>query len=493
MRRRQFLLLAALPALATACGSGVRTDPVRPQAALTFGNRLRIPPLAESTVDATGVRRFELAMQAGQSELLPGRPTATWGFNGPHLGPTLRARRGETVRMAVTNRLAEVSTVHWHGMRLPARMDGGPHQPIAPGATWSPEWTLDQPAATSWYHPHSHGSTAAHVYRGLAGMFIVDEPGGPPLPDTYGVDDVPLILQDKRLTPDGSLDGDPLKGTFGILGNHILVNGTYDPYLEVSTELVRFRVLNGSNARMYHVGFADRRRFHVVGNDAGLLNAPVEVDQVSLTPGERVEIVVRFSAGEQVVLTSTGGSADIDAGDLDLLKIVAAPRLTASPALPARLAENRVEVPADARVRRFRLNGHDAINGREMDLSRIDEVVPAGAREIWEIENNVYAHNFHIHEVAFRVLDVDGAPPPAYASGPKDTVYVPGKSRVRLAVEFGRHTDPGTPYMYHCHILRHEDSGMMGQFVIVEPGTEEQVPRTIAGADHAHHGATHGN
>ncbi|NUT34768.1 MAG: multicopper oxidase domain-containing protein [Hamadaea sp.] len=478
-------MLAAIPAVLSACGPGGGAG--EPQAKLSFTQRLRIPPLAGSVVGKDGVRQFDLVMQSGQTELLPGTPTTTWGFNGALLGPTVRAQRGEAVRMVVRNRLTETSTVHWHGMRLPARMDGGPHQPIAAGATWSPQWTVDQPAATTWYHPHPHGSTAMHVYRGLAGMFLIDEPGGPQLPSAYGVDDVPLILQDKRLAADGSLKGDPLKGTFGILGNTILVNGTYDPYLNVGSERVRFRVLNGANARMFHLRFADNRRFHVVANDAGLLNAPVEVDQVSLTPGERAEIVVEFAPGEQVVLRSVGGSADIDAGDLDLLKIVAAARLTPSPPLPARLADRRIDVPADARVRRFKLNGHDGINGNGMDMTRVDEVVAAGAREIWEIENRVYAHNFHIHEVAFQVLAVDGAPPPAYASGPKDTVYVPGKSKVRLAVEFGNHTDPNWPYMYHCHILRHEDSGMMGQFVIVPPGTEAVAPRVLG--SHAAHGA----
>lgn len=270
----------------------------------------------------------------------------------------------------------------------------------------------------------------------------------------------------------------------GILGDHILVNGTHAPFLNVRTERVRFRILNGSNARMYHLTFADRRAFHVIGNDAGLLPAPVPVDRVSLTPGERVEVVVSFTAGEQVLLRTLSGSDDIDDGDFDLMKIVAARRLASSPRLPSRLAGPAPLVaPSNAKVRRFRLNGHDAINGKEMDMSRIDEVVPAGAIEIWEIENTVYAHNFHIHEVAFQTLDVDGEKPPRYASGHKDTVYVPPKSTVRLAVQFGRFTDPATPYMYHCHILRHEDSGMMGQFVIVEPGTENQVPRTIA----AHH------
>ncbi|WP_027346902.1 multicopper oxidase family protein [Hamadaea tsunoensis] len=485
MRRRTFFTLAAVPALLTACGPGDLSGGPEPQAKLSFRNRLRIPPLAPSTVDKDGVRRFELTMQRGRTELLPGKPTDTYGFNGSYLGPTVRARRGETVRMVVRNELGEQSTVHWHGMRLPARMDGGPHLPIAPGATWSPQWTITQPAATSWYHPHPHGATAMHVYRGLAGLFLLDEPGGPTLPSAYGVDDVPLILQDKNLAADGSLAGDPLKGTFGILGNTVLVNGTYDPYLAVESRRVRLRILNGSNARMYDIRFADRRRFHVIANDAGLLNAPVEVDQVSLSPGERAEIVAEFAPGEQVVLRSIGGSADIDAGDLDLLKIVAAKQLKASPPLPDRLADRHIDVPAGAKVRRFKLNGHDSINGQEMDMTRIDEVVAAGAREIWEIVNNVYSHNFHIHEVAFRVLDVDGAPPPAYATGPKDTVFVPGKSTVRLAVEFGQDTDPNWPYMYHCHILRHEDSGMMGQFVVVPPGTESVVPRVLGA--HAGH------
>ncbi|GAA5039613.1 FtsP/CotA-like multicopper oxidase with cupredoxin domain [Thermocatellispora tengchongensis] len=187
-----------------------------------------------------------------------------------------------------------------------------------------------------------------------------------------------------------------------------------------------------------------------------------------------------FAPGEQVVLRTAGNGVDIGEGDFDLLKLIAAKDLKPAPDVPARLAPlTPITAPAGARVRRFRLSGHDAINGKEMDMARIDEVVPAGAVEIWEIENNVYSHNFHIHEVAFQVLEMDGSPPPAYAAGYKDTVYVPAKSVVRLAVQFGDFIDPASPYMYHCHILRHEDSGMMGQFVIVAPGTESQVSLTI--------------
>lgn len=252
--------------------------------------------------------------------------------------------------------------------------------------------------------------------------------------------------------------------------------------------MVRFRLLNASNARVYRAGFADGRRFEVIGTDAGLLPRPVPADRVKISPGERAEIVVRFTAGETVVMDSRGEDEktanDIEEEDFTLLRMVAAAELRPSPGLPASLGGTGTVVPpAGARVRRFSLSGSE-INGQDMDLSRIDEVVPAGALEIWEIDNTTFAHNFHIHEVAFRVLDVDGAPPPAWQSGPKDTVFIPKKGKVRLAVQFGRYTDVASPYMYHCHILRHEDKGMMGQFVVVEPGTEGGVPRALPVVHH---------
>jgi FtsP/CotA-like multicopper oxidase with cupredoxin domain len=300
---------------------------------------------------------------------------------------------------------------------------------------------------------------------------------------------VPLIVQDRRFTGDGSFDeGRVNSGTFGFLGNRILVNGTYDPFFEVGTRLVRFRLLNASNARVYRIGFTDDREFHVVAGDAGLLQRPVPVSRVKLSPGERAEIIVRFVPGEQVVLDSRGEDSrqanDIEEEDFPLLKLVAAAQLHGPAAVPDALGGPAAEPsPAGARVRKFVLSGSE-INDHDMDMARIDEVVPAGAHEIWEIDNTTYAHNFHIHEVAFRILDVNGAPPPAYQHGPKDTVFVPKKAKVRLAVRFGKFTDPAVPYMYHCHILRHEDKGMMGQFVVVEPGTESAVPRTIGHNGH---------
>ncbi|RSM48067.1 copper oxidase [Actinoplanes sp. ATCC 53533] len=484
VNRRRLLFLSALSGLAaagTSCSSGWQA-PRRPE----FTNRLRIPPPAESRRAAGGFREFALDLRAGgRTGFLPGLTTATWGINGSYLGPTVRVARGERVRMAVTNRLDEATTLHWHGVRLPATMDGGPHQMIAPGATWRPEWTIEQPAATTWFHPHPHEKTAMHVYRGLAGLLLIDDPDGPRLPSRYGVDDVPLIVQDKRFDDDGALDeGDVDSGTFGALGDQILINGTHDPYFEVRTELVRFRLLNASNARVYRIGFTDGRPCQVVATDGGLLERPVAVDRVKLSPGERAEIVVRFTAGEQAMLDSRGENIkqanDIEEEDFQLLRLVAAAELTGSAPVPAALGgAPAVPPPAGARIRRFELSGSE-INGQDMEMTRIDEVVPAGANEIWEIDNTTYAHNFHIHEVSFRILDINGAAPPAYQQGPKDTVFIPKKAKARLSVRFGTYTDPVTPYMYHCHILRHEDKGMMGQFVVVKPGTEHQVPRTLA-------------
>ncbi|MGL5928100.1 MAG: multicopper oxidase family protein, partial [Dermatophilaceae bacterium] len=445
-----------------------------------FDRPLAVPPLAESRVE-DGVRVFELEMQQGETDLGRAEPTPTWGVDGSHLGPTLRAARGERVAVRVRNELPATSTLHWHGMHLPAEMDGGPHQPIEPGETWEPTWAIDQPAATLWYHPHPHGETAEHVYRGLAGMFVIDDPAAADvhdrLPHTYGVDDVPVIVQDKRF--DGA-ELDPTAGFFsgtGILGDTILVNGTPGPYLDVTTERVRLRLLNGSTARTYRFTLDDTRPFDVVASDGGLLPAPVPVEELWLSPGERAEVVVALEPGEDAVLRSapTGqdGGGRFQGGDdrFDVLQLRAADRLRPSPELPDRLAP-ALDLAGDdiVRTREFDLSG-TAINGRQMDLTRIDETVTAGTTERWVVRSaDGGPHNFHVHDVQFQVESVDGAPPPPTLAGWKDTVFLPGAREVVLLLRFGDHTDPDTPYMFHCHLLRHEDQGMMGQFVVVAPG-----------------------
>lgn len=466
---------------------------------LDFENRLRIPPLEEGRQDVDGRRVFDLRLRTGRTELRPGTTAETWGVNGPYMGPTLRASRGERVVVRARNDLPEDTTLHWHGMHLPARADGGPHTVIARGSTWTPSWTVDQPAATLWYHPHPHGRTEEHVSRGVVGMFILDDdaPSGRALPHRYGVDDVPVILQDVRLE-DGRLDrGNGLVSPTGRLGSTILVNGTYDPHLRVSTERVRLRLLNASTARVYDVGLADGRRLDLVAVDGGLLPRPHRAERVTLSPGERAEVVVTMRPGERAVLRSFAPDLGMSfweerfaGGDdaFDLLELRAAPRLAPSAPVPSRLAAPSGASAADAvRERRFELQGQGSINGRAMDPARLDEVVPAGETELWEVENAAgIAHNFHVHGTSFLVLGEDGRPLTGPPGGPQDTVFVrPGQTR-RLLVRF-EHPDPTTPQMYHCHLLQHEDRGMMGQALVLRPG-EASAFTAAAGIGHDDHG-----
>jgi FtsP/CotA-like multicopper oxidase with cupredoxin domain len=472
--------VAALAAAAFLFWSSAKTSTV---GELEFANRLAIPPLAEPRVDGEGRKVFDLELEQGVSELLPGKKTETWGANGPHLAPTLRAARGEEVMPRVFNGLdEETTTIHWHGMHLPAAADGGPHQTIAPGDTWSPRWTIDQPATTLWYHPHPHPETEDQIYRGLVGMFILDDPEAAelPLPDDYGVDDIPLIIQDKKLEDDGSLDFSkgPISPT-GLLGDEILVNATHDPHLEVSAERIRLRLLNASGARVYNIGFADDRDFELIATDGGLLEAPRPMSRIQLSPGERAEIVAEFEPGEDVALRSfepdlgmnffEGRFAGAD-DSFDLLEIRAADELAPAPEIPGRLVTQEPLAENDAaEVRRFELSGQGSINGRSMDMERIDEVVEVGTTEVWEVENATGTqHNFHPHDVRFRVLEYAGGPPPPHLQRLKDTVFVPPNETVRLVTEFTDYTDPDLPYMFHCHILQHEDRGMMGQYTVVE-------------------------
>jgi blue copper oxidase len=460
--------------------------PVSTVGEVEFDQRLAIPALASSHVTADGTRVFDLTAQNGTTALLPGKPADTWGFNGSYLGPTLRAARGEQVRVNVRNELDETTTVHWHGMHLPARFDGGPHQPIEPGQTWSPHWRIDQPAATLWYHPHPHGETEDHINNGLAGMFILDEPDSQvadQLPDEYGVDDIPLIVQDKRIGGDGEIQD-------GGLGEDVLVNGTHSPYLDVVTERVRLRLLNASVKRVFSFGFSNNRAFTMVASDGGLLPAPVSLHRLLLSPGERAEIVVTMSPGERVALRSYPSRLDMNAfaarfnggGDqFDILELRSANRLRPSPELPRqRLAPAPNLDVAAAHTRTFVMRGRD-INGHSMDMSRTDETIALGSTEIWNVTNtDGEYHNFHAHDVQFQVLTLDGNPPPPQLSGWKDTVYLaPGRS-VRLAMRFTDYADPNSPYMYHCHLLQHEDNGMMGQFVVVRRGEQPSAPDQAA-------------
>lgn len=463
---------------------------------LTFSNTLRIPELLVPK-EKDGSKIFELIPQHGYANFVEVGKTETMGYNGNFLGPTIRVDKGEEVVINVTNQLDEMTTVHWHGMHVPANMDGTPHQMIPPGGTWQARYPILNEASTMWYHPHPHGKTAQQVYQGLVGLFIIDDENSKnlDLPNRYGIDDIPLVIQERLFNKDGSQRYELNKGAY--YGDTILLNGTHNPNVSVPASLVRFRLLNGSNARAYHIGFEDDRTFHQIATDGGLLESPYNTKRVHLSPGERIEIVVDLSDGDEVLLKTFPEDelallaeavfADgIGNGHFEILKIIPKPTQRVSNELPQRLNTIKRWNPEEAdKTRRMRLGGpilegrpmpgpgpRIPINGKLMSMARVDEVVQLGDIEVWEIVNRGgQAHPFHIHDVQFLILDRNGVPPHPGEAGWKDTVLVKTNETVRFITQFNTYADPDIPYMYHCHILEHEDGGMMGQFLVIDPAS----------------------
>ncbi|WP_448853357.1 multicopper oxidase family protein [Corynebacterium frankenforstense] len=480
------VVLAGAGAALSACGD----DQPEPQGYEGERRRLPVPPLDEGEM-VDGERVFHLDAGAHEVNVLPEKKTRVWGFNGGHLGPTLYMRRGDRVRMHVHNGLDTMTTIHWHGMKLPAVSDGGPHSRIEPGETWEPGWTVEQPAATLWYHPHPHMETELHAYRGLAGGIVIadDVADGLDLPHEYGVDDIPVVLMDQKFNEDGSLN-EGIDPDLGLKGDTPTVNGITAPTFEATTKRLRLRLLDAATMRFFNLAFEDGRKFQLVATDSGLLDVPETLTELRMSPGERAEVVVELEEGETTMLKAVPFEENMDVPEdeysldfglkdtFELLEITAADSL-AEPAgpVPEVLDPTAAEEPdvAGAPERDFALNTFE-INGRTMDMSRVDLTIDHDGPEVWTVtnENTDWIHNFHIHNSRFRILEVKDTDVPVPTTGWRDTVQLPPGATARLAVEFGHYPDPEWAYMYHCHMLLHEDSGMMGQFVMTEP---EQEPR----------------
>ncbi|WXT99514.1 MAG: Multicopper oxidase mco [Catillopecten margaritatus gill symbiont] len=462
-----------------------------------FRNKFQSPMLAISKRVGKDVY-FDLTVQAGQSAILPNKLTPTLGINQSFLGVTLRANKGDRVHINVKNTIDKTATLHWHGMKLPAEMDGGPHQPIHPGGTWLGEFDIIQDAATLWYHSHQMHETGPQVYQGLAGLFILDDEQSKNLnlPIEYGVDDIPVIIQDRDFKQNGAFAymTSMRDGMMGKRGKTVLVNGVINPILKAKKSLMRFRILNGSNARTYHLGFDDHREFHIIGSDGGLLEQSHATKKLRLSPAERVEILVDVSDGGMPILQhksrhehkggnhNGGGMMHRMSGDdkdMNILQIDASQATKSNRTIPSNLVQHDNPKASDVVKERkmvlemkmgpMRMFGGDpfSINGKTMDVNRIDEVVKAGSTEIWTIENNsMMAHPFHIHDVQFKIISRNGGVR-GHELGFKDVVYVRPHETVRVVMKFPKYSNPKIPYMYHCHILEHEDRGMMGQFTVV--------------------------
>ena len=449
------------------------------------------PLIIPDTISGT---TFNLALRDTFKQFLTGNQTITAGINGNFWGPTLIFRKGDTVHINVRSYMNDSTTLHWHGMHLPAVMDGGPHQIIPPGTLWQPYWLVKNQAATYWYHPHLHTMSEQQMTMGLGGFIIVRDSaeGALALPRTYGVDDIPLALTSR------SFDA---SNAFVYVNRHYgdtcLVNGTLHPQVTLPKQFVRLRLLNAENERAYNLGFSDNRNFYIIGNDGGLLNAPVTANRIKIGVGERAEIMVdlgsdavgstlelmAYNAGQEFGFgggepNTTGAFGSLlNNRNFNVLHIIVG-ATTSSPitAVPAALATNTYLTAADATVNRTLLVTDGTPGGAPFqfdhtifNFATINKTVNLGATEKWTvINNNVFGHAFHIHDVEFKIVSRSSHPVGAYESGWKDTYYLQVNDTVSFVARFDDYADAIHPFMYHCHFAPHEDGGMMQQFVVVD-------------------------
>ncbi len=455
-------------------------------------NTLWIPDTLSGT-------NFNLSLNDTFAQLRTGNQTITGGINSSSFwGPTLIFNQGDTVHMNVQNNLNDSTTIHWHGMHLPAVMDGGPHQVIPPGTLWQPYWKVKNNAATYWYHPHLHEMTMEHVTKGLGGFIIVRDAteSALALPRTYGVDDIPLVLTSRKY--DGN---NQFITTNTAYGDYMLSNGTPSAEVSLPKQYVRFRILNAEIERGYDLGFSDNRTFYIISNDGGLLNAPVAVTRVKLLVGERVEIMVDLGAdqigssldlmaynsnqafgfpGGEPNTTGQFGSL-LNNTNFNVLHInISATTANPITTVPSALANNTYFTDADATVTRniSITNGNPGPNpipfnfdNTSFVLGTINKTVNLNDIEKWTItNNNVFGHTFHIHDVEFKIVARNGsaAGVGTHESGWKDVMYVPKGENVSFVAKFEDYADAIHPFMYHCHFANHEDAGMMGQFVVTD-------------------------
>lgn len=539
MLRRDFIKLTAMLGASSAL-------PFWSRAAFA-ANHPALPIPALLTPDAAG--KIALNVQTGSMKWKAGMQTPTWGINGPLLGPAMRLQRGKDVAINVTNALPEATTMHWHGMEIPGTSDGGPQAVIEPGKMWTAEFKVDQPATTAWFHPHTHGLTGRQVAMGLGGLIIIDDDESTklPLPKEWGVDDVPVILQDKRLDAKGHIDYqlDIMTAAVGWFGDMMLTNGAVYPQHLAPRGWLRLRFLNGCNARSLNLATSDGRPLYVVGSDGGLLGEPVKLTELPILMGERFEVLVDTRDGKAFdIITLPVKQMGMTLPPFDR----ALPVLHIQPTLKsneAKLPDALVNMPAvpvvdNVKTRWLQLmmdpqldmmgmqmmmqrygmasmagmdmkghgnmagmdhgqmqgqmthgqmghgkmnhggmeqgnqmaSGYDfmhgnKINGIAFDMAKPMFDVKRGTYEKWTIsgEGDMMLHPFHIHGTQFRILSENGKPPAAHRSGWKDTVRVEGW-RSEVLVKFDHEAPKERAYMAHCHLLEHEDTGMMMSFTV---------------------------
>jgi FtsP/CotA-like multicopper oxidase with cupredoxin domain len=432
---------------------------------------------------------------------------------GNYLGPIIRAKSGTKLRIFFHNNLAEDSVIHPHGPRVPEACDGHPMQAIGPGATKVYEFEIIDRAGPYWFHPHPHMRTAEQVVMGMAGLLSVwDDEEAIAVPGaSTGANDLPVIIQDRNFDSNNQFLYNP-NNMWGYLGNRILVNGKPNTAFSLEPRAYRLRILNGSNARTYKLAWSNNMPMQVIGTDGGLLPAVASRPYVMLMPGERVDVWADFTslARKQVILRSLsfdpgmgmgGGGGGMGGGGMgggggggmgsglpmgsafDILTVNVGRRANSKPVLgplaPLSVIYNAGNVPNYSSPRPFTLDMRMmewTINGRVFEMMEVaeDEMVNLHETMAWEwINNTPIPHPMHMHNIQFQVVQRTAPSTSSYAtinqglvdSGWKDTVLVWPGERVKIAMTFGPHAGM---YMYHCHILEHEDMTMMRNYMIMD-------------------------
>lgn len=539
MQRRDFLKYSVALGVASALPLWSRSVFAADRPALP------IPDLL--TADASN--RIQLIVQAGQSNFA-GKTATTWGYNGNLLGPAVKLNKGQSVTVDIHNQLAEETTLHWHGLEIPGEVDGGPQGIIPAGGKRSVTFTPDQRAATCWFHPHQHGKTGHQVAMGLAGLVLIEdeEIRKLMLPKQWGIDDVPVIIQDKQFSADGQVDYqlDIMTAAVGWFGDTLLTNGAIYPQHAAPRGWLRLRLLNGCNARSLNIAASDNRPLYVIASDGGLLAEPVKVTELSMLMGERFEVLVDVSDGKAFDLVTLPVSqmgmaiAPFDKPHpvmrVQPLLITASgtlpDTLTSMPSLPLLegLTVRKLQLSMDPMLdmmgmqmlmKKFggqamagmdhgKMMGHmnndnmdhgnmnhgnmnhgemgnmqhgnmgnmkhggsfdfhnaNRINGQAFDMNKPMFAAAKGQHERWVIsgQGDMMLHPFHIHGTQFRILSENGKAPAAHRAGWKDTVRVEGGVS-EVLVKFDHDAPKEHAYMAHCHLLEHEDTGMMLGFTV---------------------------
>jgi len=491
--------------------------------ASTIGQQME-PFMPDAEVSLTAAEKWVQILPGAQTrvwsysaELLSGSGVTVLNLPDIYLGPILRAKSGTKVRINFHDGLAEDSVVHPHGLHVPEDCDGQPMQAIGPGETKVYDFKVIDRAGPYWFHPHPMGRTAEQVLMGLAGLFPVwdvDEEIAVPGAST-GANDVPVIIQDRVFDSNNQFVYQP-NWMWGYLGDRILVNGQPNTVFSLEPRAYRLRFLNGSNARTYKLAWSNNMPLKVIGTDGGLLPAAVSKSYVMLMPGERVDVWADFSslAGKQVILRSLsfnpggmggggmggggggmgGGGGGMGGGGcncgsslangaaFNILTVNVGRKASVKPVLgplpPLAVRYDASNVPNFRTPRPFTLEMSQmvwTINHRVYEMTEIadDEMVMLGDTEAWEwINNSPIPHPMHIHNCMFQVVKRTPPSTSSYATanqgfvdtGWKDTVLVWPGERVRVAMTFLPYSGM---YMYHCHILEHEDMTMMRNYMIM--------------------------